>query len=366
MNSLDAQKFDQFVQNHPLGSIHQLSRWGQFQSKTHGRERFFMLTTTHDEHGKISASALVIRQSLPFKKCWLYCPRGPLADYENPQNLQQLFQKIAALARQENAVFLRFDPPLPPSTPLQKNLAALLHARPAHAEYQPAHTLMLDLTLSPAELLAGMKPKGRYNIRVAQKHGLKIRVSTAENFKKDLKIFYDLLRQTTSRDQFSSHPLSFYENMLNDLGPEKAKLYLATPATASSATPAFSAATNPAETTAIAARTTATLAPIAAIIVTHFKDTATYYFGASANESRQLMAPYLLQWQAILDAKVRGLKHYDFLGISPQNEPHHPWAGVSDFKLKFGGKRVEYLPAREIVYQPFWYALTKIAKFLRR
>jgi lipid II:glycine glycyltransferase (peptidoglycan interpeptide bridge formation enzyme) len=77
------------------------------------------------------------------------------------------------------------------------------------------------------------------------------------------------------------------------------------------------------------------------------------------------MAPYLLQWQAVLDAKNAGCKYYDFLGIAPENTPDHPWAGVTDFKLKFGGMRVNHVPAQEIIYRPFWYLLMKFAKWLR-
>ncbi len=335
--------FEKFVINHPLGSIHQTTRWGEFQTKLSGRDKFWRLVVTNDD-GEILASALVIRQLMPFKKCWLYSPRGPLADYKNPEALQKLLEKIDELARRNNAVFFRFDPPLLRSENIDWKQ---LNTRPAHAHYQPENTLMLDLNLTEEQLLKEMKPKGRYNIKVAEKHGVKIRVSHGEP--RDIDAFYSLLQQTTGRDEFSGHDKKYYEDMMQIFGPHvekahpQAKLYLAEYEGKH----------------------------VAGMIVTYCKDTATYYFGASSNEHRNVMAPYLLQWQAIRDAKTHGCTVYDFLGIAPslpgspdEVDRSHAWAGVTDFKLKFGGKRVDYQPARERVYSPFWYLVMKLAKKL--
>ncbi len=325
--------YSRFVFQHDLGSIHQTWEWGLFQGC---RDNPRIVPTTfavENENGQILASALVIRQKLPFGKCWLYCPRGPLLDYQNKEICSLLFDRIAALAHEQNAVFFRFDPALDANTPL--TVFAPLKAGRAHAHYQPENTLILDLTLPENELLRQMKPKGRYNIKIAQKHGVTVHISDDPH--RDAAIFHKLLQQTTDRDQFSGHPLDYYLNMFLFLHPQP-KLYLA-------------AYKNQV---------------VAAIIVTYFKDMATYYFGASGNEHRNIMAPYLLQWQALLDAKKAGYHFYDFLGIAPLDQPNHPWAGVTDFKLKFGGRRVNYVSAQEIVYQPFWYALIRLVKWFRK
>lgn len=327
----DHKKYQEFVENHPLGSIHQTVEWGEFQTRLAGRDKFWCLAV-ENEKGAILASALVIRQTLPFKKCWLYSPRGPLADYHDQKVLELLFQKIREIGKAQNAVFFRFDPLIPEG----ENIAyKSLKARKAHAHYQPENTLILDLAPAEDDILKQMKPKGRYNIKVAQKHGVKICVS--DGTQKDIDAFYSLLQQTTDRDEFSGHNKKFYEDMISVLGHQKAKLYLAEHGDKT----------------------------VAGIIATFFKDTAIYYFGASSNESRNVMAPYLLQWRAIQDAKAAGYKYYDFLGIAPQEAKNHPWAGVTDFKLKFGGKRVNYYPAQEIVCQPFWYLVIKLLKKLK-
>jgi lipid II:glycine glycyltransferase (peptidoglycan interpeptide bridge formation enzyme) len=84
---------------------------------------------------------------------------------------------------------------------------------------------------------------------------------------------------------------------------------------------------------------------------------AIYYYGASASAGRELMAPYALQWAAMRQAKALGATSYDLLGIAPPGTgPMHPWAGISDFKRKFGGTLVTYLPERQITLRPLTHA----------
>jgi peptidoglycan pentaglycine glycine transferase (the first glycine) len=320
------QKYNQFVEDHPLGNIHQLWEFGEFQITTQGRSKMWAIGLMDRE---IQSSAMVIKQDLPFNKCWLYCIRGPLINYNSVNETTQIFDYIKKIAKKENAIYLRFDPALEKESVIPK-------AKKAHAHYQPESTLIISLQPSEEEILTQMKPKGRYNIKIAQKHGVKIRLS--EDKKEDLQKFYKILKETTARDQFSGHPLSYYENMLEKLGPKKVKLWLAE----------------------------YNNKIIAGVIATYFADTVTYYFGASASQNRNIMAPYLLHWEIMKHAKKEGYEYYDMFGIAPENSPHHPWAGVTEFKLKFGGKRMNYIPAMEIIYQPFWYLLMKAAKIFRR
>jgi lipid II:glycine glycyltransferase (peptidoglycan interpeptide bridge formation enzyme) len=328
----DGKKYEKWLQESQFASIHQVWEWGVFQGMSGVRDKFMVIAVV-DSSENICATALLIRQRLPFKKCWLHCPRGPVLDYQKINDSEKilaiLFEKIAAVAKEGNAVFLRVEPPITSDWP---NPFKGLSMRTAHAHYQPESTLILDLKHPPEELLKQMKPKGRYNIKVAQKHGVKIVISDGNQ--KDTDDFYELFSQTTERDKFSGHSKKYYSNMLQVLGEKKAKLYLA----------------------GYAGK------PVAAAIITYFKDTATYYFGASSAEHRNVMAPYLLHWQAITDAKNFGYHHYDFFGISPEGSQNHPWEKVTEFKLKFGGDRINYFPAQEIVYQPVWYWLVRIAK----
>ncbi len=414
-----------------LKNIHQTVQWGEFQSKSFNRT-----VPNLAAPGAGQLPELVIRQRLPHNKCWLYMPRGPLVDLSADPlavtaALANTFRQVANLAKKQNAVFFRFDAditdhafssagglkPAPQAISTAQQLFQQAAAQagfkllPAHAHYQPESTLILDLTLSQEQLLAQMKPKGRYNIKVAQKHGVTIERYDAascptDTLKKHIETYYNLLSQTTARDGFSGHPQKYYLDMLQTLTPGITAIPGISAKSGSHASPQTPP---PAAYLYLAyyndpSRQPSHNEPIAGIIVTHYAATAIYYFGASGNQHRNVMAPYLLQWQAICDAKAAGLKYYDFLGIAPllhnkpassqnavatiapsatsrpssQNapsnlasetsspsetfDPHHPWAKVTDFKLKFGGHRVNYIPAYEIVFQPFWYWLIRLTK----
>ncbi|MEK7097346.1 MAG: peptidoglycan bridge formation glycyltransferase FemA/FemB family protein [Patescibacteria group bacterium] len=260
--------------------IEQSESWALFQEKVPYRGKVWKIGKSH-----------VVRHKLPRGFCWLSCDRGKLSE----KNMT----RISKIAREEKAIFFRIEPP--------QNFKFPKGFHEAHAHYQPEETLVLDLSLSEDALLKQMKEKGRYNIRLAAKKNVTVKQS------KDTGKFYKLLAETTQRDKFHSHPKEYYENLLKtlsgaDLKKGFAKMFLAE---------------HENEVTA-------------GIIVTFYKDTATYYFGASGDSKRNLMAPYLLQWEAILYAKNLGCRYYDFLGIAPENSRSHPWAGVTEFKKKFG------------------------------
>lgn len=112
---------------------------------------------------------------------------------------------------------------------------------------------------------------------------------------------------------------------------------------------------------------------IAAEITSFYDDTASYLYGASSNQDRQVMAPYLLHWEAIRRAKAKGCKYYDLLAVDPQeteiknkNPIIHKYAGIGKFKRQFGGKTVQLVGGWDMVYQPMWYKAFKIAEKMRR
>lgn len=342
-NLQEKEQFNDFVHTHPLGTVHQTYEWGDFQAKSSKRDKYWMLvledrTVTGK---KILGTALVIRQKLPFGLSWLYCPRGPLMDYSDVRQIGLMCAKIREIAKEEKAVFFRMDPPVcVHNVDTVVNLENCYKSEKmckAHAQYMPQNTLMVDLSLSEEEILKQMKQKGRYNIKVAERHGVKVDLKCI----RDIDIFYKLFHETTERDGFNGHPKEYYKNMLDVLGSRHAKLWVAS----------------------IKEK------PLAATIVTYYRGSATYYFGASSNQERNVMSPYLLHWEIMRDAKKHGYKTYDLFGVAPdlrgQSDKSHPWATVSEFKLKFGGNRVDYLPARELIFKPFWYALLKMAKKIK-
>ena len=396
LDKSEEDRWGEFVAEHPLGTIHQTPRWGRFQAKIPSRGKYWIIVLEEDE--KIVGGTMLIRQKLPGKYCWLYASRGPLVDYDvgNPTKeakdeeanedfkfqTRKLLEKAGEIAKKEKAIFMRVDPPIHSLD--QSPFLSLTGFKKTKFGFHPEHTLIIDLTGSEDEILGQMKPKGRYNIRLAEKKGIKIEKTDSQDpdaLKKDLDDFYRILRETTKRDKFSPHNKDYYMHMMETLCEEdecpKASSATSTASATTSAT-SPSSATAPSSQKSVPGNGFASpvtrlyLAKhegktIAGIIVTFYKDTAIYYYGASSNEHRNLMAPYLLQWHAIKEAKNRGCKYYDFLGIAPpenaaSSSKPHPWQGVTAFKKKFGGTAVSYSPATEYPFKKLLYFIYTLYK----
>lgn len=193
-------------------------------------------------------------------------------------------------------------------------------AAPAFSDdfMEPRNTLCIDLRLSEDELLAQMKPKGRYNVRIAQKHGVTV---VEDNSSQGLTDFLRIQRRTADRQRIDAKPPSYFRNLVAELGAQ-ASLYFAE----------------------FRGRRLAT-----ALVVT-FGRRATYFFGGSLMLHRSAMAPCLLHFEIMRRAKASGCDAYDLWGVAPQDRPDHPWQGISAFKRKFGGVEVRLVPTLDLVY----------------
>jgi len=301
-----------FWQKNSRRNLWQHPLWGQFQEAI-GRPTFWVQTK--------GAQALAIKRGLPFGLNWLEVPRGPLFESEN--DLGEILAELKKLGQTQGSVFIRmssFDP----------KIAEVPGLKIRHYDNHPQTSLVLDLSASEEDLLEQMKPKGRYNIKVAQKHNVTVAPS------RDVAAFFNILQFTGERDGFKLHSQSYYQTLLESLGTN-AQLLIAHYEER----------------------------PVAGGIFVHLDDWAIYYYGASDYHYRNTMAPYLLQWEAIREAKRRGCKFYDFLGIAPQGSLRHRWAGVTEFKLKFGGRVLNFPQSRELVLRQGWYFLYRIYKRLR-
>lgn len=318
-----AEQYETFVKNHPSGTFFQSWTFGEFQEKIPYRGKSWTLIAKN-------AACLAIKIKLRFGKCWLWMPYGPLGFSE------EIFEDMARIAKEEKAIFARIEPP----ENFKFRAGAEFDWRIVKSPHRftPEHTLILDLEKTAEEILAQMKPKGRYNIQIAKRHNVLVRQYNSDIPEKDFAAFYKILKKTGGRDGFGIHQKYFYKTLLETLAPKKmASLFLA-----------YHQNT-----------------VIGGVIVIFYKDTATYYYGASSYEHRNLMAPYLLQWEAICEAKRRGMKIYDFLGIATPHAKNHPWAGVTEFKKKFGGKEITYPPAFDVVYRPFLYRAMRLVQSCR-
>lgn len=343
LKPLNGKELDDFVSSQEQSQFLQSWAWGEFQKSLNRQVWRYGVYLNADELSEnkeaagakktsgLIASASFIQHLLGLKKSYLYCPRGPVFNTSLSQNqkteaLKLLLSKARDLTSQtKNAeeVFFRYEP----TTSINLSFADSLNKETK--PIQPPDTLLIDLRKTAAEILHGAHAKTRYNIRLAEKSGIKIFKLPPEQFTEHWPLFLE----TGHRSDFNLFPKDYYEQMLKLMEIE---LWVAQ-----------------AKDNAI----------IAASLISFYGDTATYLHGASDYLLRRLMAPHLLQWTLIKTAQDRGCKYYDFHGIAPQDQPNHPWAGVSRFKKGFGGKQVSYPGTFDFIYQPGWY---KIYKYLRK
>lgn len=345
------------------GSFLQSFEWGEFQEKTGKKIRRFLIQENDhpslrqpadsEGRGEILAAATLILFPLPFKKTYLYCGRGPvfktrIGAAENEKIFENFLNEIKKIGEAENAIFFKMEPPFAPLSgasdeqgkfpagkpdenfPISSSELLKFGFKKSEKEIQPSETIILDLRKSEEELLKGMKQKTRYNIGVAEKHGIKIK----ENG--DFEPFWRILEETAKRDKFHLHPKKYYETML------KSNL---------EATPPSS------ENKLFFAEKDGKI--IAAAIVNFFGKRATYLHGASSAEHKNLMAPYLLHWEIARYAKKNGFEEYDFWGISEKKYP-----GVTRFKLGFGGGKIIYPGAYDLAFDKFWHLAYSVGRYL--
>ena len=320
----DKKQLNDFVGSRPMSQFLQSWQWGEFQAKVSGLvSRIGVLADN-----KLVASAKIITKDLPIGKKYFYCARGPIIDFavSKKEATGLLFKRIKELAEEAGVMFLRFDPvqELKDYSYKIKGDEILVKTH----DVQPAKTLVLDLHKAEAELLKQMHQKTRYNLNLAERKGVKI----IEGDKARFEEFWTLLDQTSDRDKFRPHGRSYYKTML-ELADNPVKLFFAE----------------------YKGR------PIATALAAFFGDTAVYLHGGSANEDREAMAPYLLQWQAIKLAKANGQKYYDFHGIDEKK-----WPGVTRFKKGFGGLELNYPGTFDLAYDQGWYSIYKMVRKIRR
>ncbi len=318
MIMLTQDQWNAFVLQHGprSGRFLQSWEWGEFQESVGETVR----REVHEAEGEVVGVAQWIDRKISLFGGYSFCPKGPIG-------------KVPLVSDQS---FLRIEPATRP---------LLVHAKKS-LDVNPAHTLITDLTQTQNELLAHMHEKTRYNIRVAERHGVEIELHHGS-----FDDVWPLFSQTSQRGAFRLHTKQYYQTMMQGFDQNSRLLFCA-----------------------IAQKKSVTLA---ATIMIDFGDTRTYLHGASSNEHRNLMAPSLLHWELMKDAKARGLRFYDWWGVAPlESLPPcqggmkggriHPWSGISRFKRGFGGEEVSSPGTYDIVLQPLNYKLYSISRSLAR
>jgi len=313
--------------------------WGEFKSRFGWSAKVFLIDWLSNDI-KEKTPLLVLCRRLAPGFSFAYVPWGPEMpasfplNEERPKAISELAKKLKKYLSRN--VFIRFDFPwffTEGDENLKKEFALLRSAgfKQAAANVQPPDTVIINLEASCEEILAQMKSKWRYNISLAEKKGVEVNSSGT------LETFYNLLKETAQRDGILVHGFEYYKTLF-DLCGKDIRLYTAN---------------HEGDT-------------LAAIVVLFRGKEATYLYGASSNNKRNLMAPYALQWKAMQDAKEMGCINYDLFGIPPNEDPDHPMAGLYRFKTGFGGQIIHRPGSWDYAYNGFIYNLFSIAEKLRK
>lgn len=271
------------------------------------------------EDGELMGGAsLLTYPGTPGESQFVVCPEGPVLPWHDPARARAALKELVALVQglgDPGIVGLRIEPHLEPPAP-----SMLRNWSKAPVDLTPVHTPYLDLSLSDEQILAQMSPKGRYNLRLAWKHGVEV-VRTHEI--SDLKTFYGLFEETSRRNDFFAEPIGFFLNLASALFPSRmAELYLAK---------------HEGEV-------------LSGIVVVFFGRRATYLYGGSSLTRRNVMPNYPLHWEALRDARERECVEYDLYGYDPFDRPSHLYAGITRFKKQWGGSRRDRIGGMDCVF----------------
>lgn len=252
-------------------------------------------------------SANGIMHTLPLVGKYLYIPRGP-------QTInKEIIERLITGAKERDAQWIRIEPEKEVLEEIKKSVGTLRQAQSGNLrvtkaphDMQPREIFKIDITPSEEALLQAMKPKTRYNIRLAEKRGVKIFITREEKYRQ---AFLDLITATSGRKGITPHPRGYYETFFSVFPEEVCRLFVAE----------YEGQV------------------LAANLVIFYGDTVTYLHGGSSDLHRDTMAPFLLQWETIKQAKNEGYHFYDFGGVKTESSDSS-WAGITRFKTGFSPK----------------------------
>lgn len=298
-------------------------KWGEFRKS---------LGIPLIRYGLFEKEKLITAFQISFHKIPLinkfvgYLPKGP---FPNPE----LARALKQVSKDQNCVFIKTEPNIEVGTTEKVDQ----HFKPAMKPLFTKYNFVLDLSPSEEDLLKNMHQKTRYNIRVAQKKGVKIEIrEDVEALQTYLKLYF----QTTKRQEYFGHNKIYHTKVWETFTK-----------------------TNQVKFVIASVNNT----PLVAWMLLIFKDTLYYPYGGSSHLHRDAMASNLVAWEAIKLGKSLGLKKFDMWGaLGPDADPKDPWFGFHRFKQGYGGKLVEYLGSFDLVENPLiYYAFNSVDKFTK-
>ena len=328
--------------------------WGQVKAK-YGWVPYYAIWT---EDGKFSissncqlpitnvvAAALILKRTAFRRFSIFYAPKGPLMDWTNESLRKRVLDDLQSFAKKQGAIFLKLDPDVVLGRGVPASVdevtensgqAVMSELRrrgwvESSDQIQFRNTVMVDLSVNEEDILMRMKQKTRYNVRLAEKKGVTVRVGTVE----DLPVLYKMYAETSVRDGFVIRDEEYYMTVW--------KLFMSSTVHGQpSAVPLIAEVDNE---------------PVAAIFLFMFAGRGYYVYGMSRDKHREKMPTYLLQWAAMKHAKAHGCLTYDLWGAPDVFDESDSMWGVYRFKEGLGGEVVRTLGAYDFAPNKFWYSM---------
>jgi lipid II:glycine glycyltransferase (peptidoglycan interpeptide bridge formation enzyme) len=316
LNTNPQQESYSLLVNHPIQSW----AWGEFRKKMAAQVDRFIIDR--------KAGQVFFYQLPLFPFTIGHCPK---INFIN----QPLINHLSFLGQKRRALFIKIEPNLLASPEAEKELANL--GLRQGKEIFSRYTMIINLGQTTDQFLAGFASKTRYNIRLAQKKGVKI---IEDNSDRAFNTYWRLTEKTTARQRFYAHDKEYHEKMWQSMKQAGiAHLLLAE----------YKGET------------------LAAWILFKFKDTLYYPYGASSRRHRQVMASNLLMWEAILFGQRNGCRQFDLWGTpGPNPKKTNPWYGFHRFKAGYNPKIVRLVGAHDLVIKPNLYFSYQTLDNIRR
>jgi lipid II:glycine glycyltransferase (peptidoglycan interpeptide bridge formation enzyme) len=378
---VESQIWNSVISSLPNPHFLQTYEWGQVKAKygwsplylvwTDGGKFTVLKDTDHlsldTDHCTAAALILkrqILRNGFAARLSILYSPKGPLLDWTNEPLGKRVLDDLQSFARKQGAIFLKMDPDVVLGTGVPGSNEDIIDANGqavlselsrrgwgySSDQIQFKNTVLIDLNASEEEMLARMKQKTRYNIRLAEKKGVTLRVGTQE----DLGMLYKMYAATSVRDGFVIRDEEYYKTVWEIFmaGNQSPISSLQSPITNYRGASPWDQL--PFTEPLIVEFNNE---PVAAIFVFYFAGRAYYVYGMSRDIHREKMPAYLLQWEAMKRAKARGCTVYDLWGAPDVFDESDSMWGVYRFKEGLGGEVLRTLGAWDFAPNPLWYKI---------
>lgn len=317
-------QMEDFAASHPKGHFLQLPRWAEVKEFWQWRG-----ILVYEEENIVGSMSVLIR-NLPMGFSFLYVPRGPVCDRNNPYVMAELFAAAEGLTKEHRAILIMLDPDERDENREFRELmeAAGFQERPdsGFGNVQAQHVFRLPLAgRTEEQVFDGFCAKTRYCIRLAMRKGVQLRTfcGNEEIPEAELDAFAELNRETGLRDNFIPRDKEYFRRILQTFGADTV-LFMAY----------------------------YEQIPIAGTIGMYAAGKAWYLYGASSERQRKVMPNYLLQWEMIRHAIQRDCCFYDLRGVPENPREEDPLYGLYQFKKKFGGEFTKFTGLFVFPYRP--------------